>query len=190
MVTVPCNCPPAADGSPRHPDGDTVELRERLGFRDATAIRFDISVYRATLEESGNGEASVGEVLAVLSEGYVLYGVTGWTFVDELDKPLAVNRPNIRARILEDWDVAALVSDAADDLYAEAVMHPLLRTGSPSSRRSPTNASTSPSPSSPTELPTPSKPSSTSTTPTDDIETTTGSLDGGSKSSRKSATAA
>lgn len=187
-VTIACVCP----GTPH--DSDTVTLRDRLDFRQAASLKGDI-----VLMKLDNPTASNGETLAVLSEGYLRHGIASWSLVDEQRKPLEVNWPAIEEHILGRLDVAFVLADAADDLYAEAVMRPLLGLGSPSSPPTPTADSTSPDPSpsetasrstSPTPLPKRSKQSSTSTSPTDGIATTTASRDGDSSSSQSSTSAA
>ncbi len=176
-VTIPCVC-----GS--H-DEDTVTLRERLGFVEASAIRNGIALRRA---ETGD-DLETGEILAILTEGYILYGVESWS-LKEASKPVPVTRANIRRLILANWEVASIVADAADEAYASAVMLPLLGRASTSSRPTPTSASTSPSPSSETSRPRPSKRSSISTIPTDDTATITSRPGGGSRSSQNSTSAA
>ena len=189
-VKIPCGCP----GRPH--DSDTVTLRDRLDFRQAASIKGDIVVFKLDTPD-----ATAGETLAMLSEGYIVHGIAAWSFVDEKGKPLPVTRTNIRERVLEapDLDTPMLLADAADDLYAEAVMRPLLGLASPSSPDTPTASSTSPEPSpsetaskstSPISPLRQSKRSSTTTTPTDGTETTTASPDGDSKSSPSSVSAA
>lgn len=196
-VRIPCGCPEQPH------DFDTVTLRERLDFRQASAIKGDIALMKLD-----NPEASAGQVLAVLSEGYMLYGIESWTLIgpDEKGKigPLPVSIGTIRERIIDatDLEAAMLVADAADDLYARSVMRPLFLSASPSSPDMPTEDSTSPEPSpsdtaestprptSPTLLPPPSKRSSTSTTRTGGTGRTTASRDGDSSSSRNSTSAA
>lgn len=184
-VDIDCVCPPRADGEPRHPDGDTVTLRETLGFREVTAIRHGISF----LENDGT-DTYTAEVLAVLTEGYVLHGIESWTLTDEKGKLLDVSRTAIRERILSRVDVASVVGDAADELYGEKVLLPLLVRASKSSQPSPTGRSTSPRKGSQASRPKPSSPSSTTTTPTDGTVTTTGPLVGVSSFSQNSESAA
>ena len=171
-VKIPCVC-----GS--H-DEDTITLRERLGFVEALAIRNGIAIRRA---ESGD-DLETGEILAILTEGYILYGVESWSIKEP------VTRANIRRLILANWEVASVLADAADEAYSSAVMLPLLARASTSSRPTPTDASTSPSPSSPTSPRRPSKRSSISTIPTDDTATITSRPGGGSRSSQSSTSAA
>jgi len=178
-VQIPCACPTA-----RH-DHDTVTLREVLSPRDAMAISKDIEVMRAE-----DPDATAGDVLATLSEGYIVRGVEAWTLVGEDGKPLEVTKAAIRYRLLSSLDVAATIADTADALYAEAVMLPLVARALRSSQPSPTADSTSaPTDSTPTP-PTPSKPSSITSTPTAAIAKTSGSRAGASSSSQNSASAA
>ena len=184
MVAIACPCP-AKDGEPRH-ESDEVTLRERLGFVEASAIRNRIAIRRQQADEDIESD----EILAVLTEGYIIHGVESWTLEDADGKPLPVTRANVRACILDRWEIASVVADAADEAYSEAVMLPLLRAALTSSQPTPTEGSTSPSPATGTRDPRPLKPSSISTTPTDATETTSGSPAGGSRSSRSSRSAA
>lgn len=184
-VEIDCVCPPRADGSPRHPAGDTVTLRETLDFRSVTAIRHGISF----LENDGTA-AYTAEILAVLTEGYVLYGIESWSLTDGKGAPLDVTREAIRERILSRVDVASVVGDAADELYGEKVLLPLLVRASRSSQPSPTASSTSQQKDSRERRPRPSKRSSTTTIPTVVTVTTTGLPVGDSSSSPSSESAA
>ena len=160
QVQIDCICPPKADGAPRH-DHDTVTLRERLDFRSVTAIRHGIS-----LLERDEG-TYVSEVLAVLTEGYVLHGIESWSLVDAKGKPLPLSRQAIRETILADIEVASVVGDAADEMYGPTVLLPLLQRASRSSQGTPTAPSTSPPTGSSRKPRTPSKQSSTTSSPTD-----------------------
>lgn len=178
-VIVPCPCP----GTPH--ETDTVTLRERLGFHEATAIRKGIKL----AGEDGDPMATE-ERLARAVEGYILYGIESWTLVDEKGKRLGVSRVAIAERILANDDAAYPIGEAADGLYASAVILPLLNRASPSSPATPTEPSTSPTTGSqPTPLKPPSR-SSTSRTQTADTATTSSSPDGDSNSSPNSASAA
>lgn len=176
-VQIACICPPTASGEPRH-ESDSITLRDRLDFR--AALRIKKAVALVPLDD-GSGTRGPA-VLAAMSEWYIREGVEAWTCVDEKGKPVPVDL----ARIFESPDLD-LVVDAADALYAEAVLLPLLQRTSRSLQRSPTEASTSPT-NGTTTPPTPSSQSSTSTSPTADIVTITTRHDGGSRSSRSSTT--
>lgn len=185
-VTIGCRCASAPH------EHDTVTLRETLSPRDAMAISKDISVLRLD-----DPEASVGDILAVLTEGYILRGVEAWSLIDEAGEPLPVTKTAIRDRILSDLETASTVGDVADELYAEAVMLPLLRMASTSSSATPTapstsapTATTSPVADSGSSGPRRSKPSSISTTPTDVTATMSSSPGGDSSFSPTSASAA
>lgn len=182
IVDVPCLCAP--DGS-RHPEGDTVRLRETLGFREAVTMQKSVSTLRLEVEDP-----SSAEILAVLTEAYVIYGITDWSLLDEKGKPLPATRQNITDRLLSNLDAAMTVADKADDLYQGVVLLPLLKRGLESSETSPTNDSTSAPTSSPPEPPTPLKRSSTTRSRTDATATTSESPDGDSSSSQNSVSAA
>lgn len=182
-VTIPCPCPPRADGATWH-ERDTVILRDTLDFRSVTVIRKAIQIVRAEDEEAG-----AAEILAALTEHYVLSGIEAWTLVDERGKPVEVSKPAIRARLLPHFEAAATVADAADDLYAPLVLLPLLARAQTSSPPMPTDVSTSARTSGPSKRPRPSRPSSTTTTRTDGTGTITPLPVGDSSSSRSLASA-
>ena len=183
-VTIPCPCP-QKDGEPRH-ESDTVTLFDKLDFHRATTITKAIQFI-----ESDDERTRSAEILATLSEFYVLMGVERWTLRDASNKPVEVTQTAIRANVLERGDIAALVVEAADGLYNEAVLLPLVARASNSSPPSPTESPTSARRAgSPPKNPRPSKPSSISTIPTDGTETTSGPLAGDSSFSQNSETAA
>ena len=162
MATIECVCPPKADGSPRHPNGDTVTLRERLSYVAAMTVRNDLGVLK-----NEDPDSSVGETLAVLSQSFALVGVESWTLTDEKGKPLPVTRANIRAFLDDNIDAGLVVANEAHERYYDKVIGPLVRTASTSSLPTPISGSTSARNGS---VPAPrkrSKPSSTTTTPTD-----------------------
>ena len=190
-MPIRCVCPPKADGSPRHA-GDTITLRDTLGFVQTQTARNAALLLRQDAVNDGE-PLDPAEVLAVLTEQYVLQGVSAWTLVGEDGKPIPVSRATLRARLLENDDVddvRTLIADEADGLYARKVMLPLLATAASSSQPTPTASSTSPTPGSGTEPADPSSPSSISTIPTAGIATTSKRRGGGSSSSRSSVTAA
>jgi hypothetical protein len=187
-VTIKCICPERG-GELRHPDGDTVTLRDKLDFHSATTIRKAL-----TLVENDDPRTRPAEILAVLSEFYVLYGVTSWTLVDDKGKPLPVSHAAIRELLFESPDIDTII-DAADDLYNAAILLPLLVRASTSSPPKPTpkpdeaSSTSAPKDSTP-KRPKPSKLSSTSTTQTVVTEATSLSLVGVSNGSLSSESAA
>jgi hypothetical protein len=180
-VPIPCLCPPTGEGEVRHPDGDTVELRDTLGFVQARAIREDAHYLKQI-----DPDVSIGEILATLTTGYIVHGVTGWSLVDAKGKPLDCTRANIRAVLLANDEAADLVGDAADELYAGKVMLPLLRGVSTSSPVTPTASRSSTRKDSGPSNRRQSSPSSISTIPTAAITTTSKSRGGDSRSSQSS----
>ncbi len=189
-VSIRCVCPLKAD-EVRHPDGDTVTLRDTLGFVATQTARN--AVILAKGEALDEGIPLGGALaLALLTEQYLLLGIESWTLVDEKGKPVPVTRGSIRAFFDDEDhdDVATVVSDACDLLYAKKVMLPLLQTASTSSPVTPT-ASTSPTRGNgATPRRKRSSRSLTTTTPTDDIETTSKLPVGDSSSSPKLASVA
>ena len=183
-VTIPCPCPAKPDGAARH-ESDTVTLRDKLDFKQATAVRNGVAY--AKLDDPGISSA---EIMAVLTEGYILHGIESWSLVDDKGKALPASKPEIRERLLADPFSAEAIGDAADGLYGPAVLLPLVQRALASSQPSPTAGSTSARNSGRPKPPKPSKPSSISTTGTAGTATITSLRGGGSNSSPSSATAA
>jgi hypothetical protein len=98
----------------------------------------------------------------------------GWNFTSEGGKPLPVTPGNIEERLLSDFSVGTLVSDAADELYAATVVLPLVERAARSSPTTTTNGSTSATNGGSSKRPKRSRPSSTSTSTTAVTATTTG----------------
>ena len=183
-VTIPCPCPPKDDG-PRH-ESDTVTLRARLDFHQATSITNGVNFI-----DNDDEKSRAAEVLAVLTEGYVLHGIEKWTLRDVSNKPVELKKSNIRKFILDRPDVYPAVVEAADGLYNEAVLLPLVARASNSSQPSRTDEPTSPKQDGEQpKRPRPLKRSSTSTTQTVDTGTTSSSLVGVSSFSPSSESAA
>jgi hypothetical protein len=174
-VKIDCVCPRKADGSKRH-DQDTITLRDKLGFHEATSIRNQLKFMK-----SDDPDISHGEILAAMTEHYLIFGVETWTLVDDKGKRVPVSRAAIR-EFLEfiDFESAMTLTDAADDLYAPLVLLPLAARASRSLPPTPTDGSifqrngSSPKPRKP------SKPSSTTTSLMADTAPITVSLDGDS----------
>jgi hypothetical protein len=181
-VQIKCICP-SKDGEPRH-DQDTITLRDKLDFHSVRTMRNEVRVLKSQEEA-----ASTAEILATLTEAYLLHGISSWTLTDEKGKPVELSRRAITDRLLS-TDEAELVGDAADELYQEVVLLPLVVRGLNSSPTTPTNGSTSATTVSSSKPPKPSKRSSTSTTRTVGTETTSLSLVGVSNSSQSSESAA
>lgn len=175
-MDIPCICPPKGD-EVRHPAGDTVTLRDRLDFRAATTARNTVAMMKQE-----DDDVSTAEILAALTEVYLLQGIASWSVVDARGKAVEPNKHTIREYLLSNPDVAMLVGDEADGLYSEAVIAPLVARASTSSQPSPTPASTSRTNGSGPKHRTPSKRSSTITTLTADTEPTSASPVGASRS--------
>ena len=178
IVQTTCLCPETSTGT-RHPEGDRITLRDKLDFRSAVTMQKAVVSLRAEVDDP-----TTAEILAALTEAYVVYGVEAWTLTDARGKAIPVNRQTITTYLLSDLVSAMDVADAADDIYQETVLLPLIRRGAESSETSPTTSSTSRATSSPPALPTPLKPSSTTTTRTGATAKTSRSRDGASSSSQ------
>lgn len=172
MAEIECICPAKPDGSPRHPEGDTVTLRETLGFVQATTVRNRMALM------TGEDHITASDILAGLTETYLFVGIESWTLVDAKGKPVPVTRGNIVDLLLSHPLVAMKVGDEADELYSGAVVLPLLGMASGSLPSTPVDGSTSAQTDSPKQPPKPSKPSSTTTTRTGVTDRTTASLAG------------
>jgi hypothetical protein len=176
MVTVECLCPPTPAGETRHPDGDTIELRERLDFRSALTARNTIVMLNQEAAETP-------EILAALTETYLLLGIASWSVVDAKGKAVEPNKATIREYLLSRPDTAMAVGDEADALYSDAVITPLVVRAQTSSPHTLTNGSTSATNGSAPKPRTRSKRSSTTTSQTAVIEPTSAPPDGDSSSS-------
>ena len=181
-VSIPCVCPPKAGGEPRHAS-DTVTFRDRLDFRGGMVIRKAITMLKVEDPESG-----AAEVLAAMSEHYMLEGIESWSLTDAKGKPVECDKSAIRRFMDEHQDIVfdSLV-DEADNLYSEQVLLPLVRRADASSQPSPTEPSTSAPTGSAAKPRRRSPRSSTSTTPTDGITSITPLPAGDSSTSRRSA---
>jgi hypothetical protein len=194
-MDIKCVCPPKPSGETRH-DHDTVTLKDRMDFRSSIAIRNALA-----LEAGEGGEIDMADILAILTERFIRYGIQSWSLVDERNQPVPVSQDAITRLILSDIDLATDIGDEADEKYREAVMLPLLVRGSRSLPSSPTTTSTSAEKtessgptgsksSSPTKPRRRSKQSSTTASPMAGTETTSLSLVGDSSLSPSSESAA
>ena len=158
---VACPCP----GTP-HPEGDTVELRARVGLAGGAQLQ--------TLIVRANADGmDTAELTGKLVEGYLLVGVCGWSFVDDKGKPIPVTPDTIRSLLLDDFERASPVAEKADSLYEGPILGPLVNGAASSSRSTRTRGSTSQKAPGSRKSPRRSKPSLTSTTPTVVTATTT-----------------
>ena len=181
-MNIECLCPPKATGEVRHPAGDEITLRERLDFRAALTARNTM-----VLLKEEDPDVSSAEILAALTETYLVLGIESWSLVDAKGKPVPASKAAIRELLLTKPDIAMEVGDAADALYSAAVILPLLARARNSSRPTPTNGSTSVTTPSLPKPPKRSRRSSITTIPTAATVTTSPSPAGDSSSSLSSA---
>ena len=174
MAVIPCVCPPKADGEPRHPNGDKVNLRPKLDFKDGLWLRQ--SIIRVKQNDAESDEA---EMLAVLTEASLLAGIESWTLTDAKGKPVDVDRTAIRAFMNDHQMEATAVGDEAIALYYDTVIGPLVAAAQTSSQPTPITASISPMNGPSRQARRQSKRSSTTTTPTADTERMSASPGGG-----------
>lgn len=193
-VTIPCPCPPKADGEPRH-ESDTVTLRAVMDFPTAVLLQKSIEskIVREITGAAEAGRSSVRlsepDVLALMTQFYVRNCVVAWTLVDEKGKPVEVTPDNIEMRLERNLDAAMAVAEAADDVYKEVALPLALRVVS-SYRPTQTTAPTSPKTSGSPKPRKPSKRSSITTIPTVVTGPTSNLPDGVSSSLPSSGTAA
>lgn len=140
-----CRC----HGSPH--DHDTVYLRAELdpagGFAAMAAINA-AQVNPDVLQER-------------IGRAYAEHGIVDWTFLDDDGEPVPVTKENIRRL---SWDVIYPIADKGDDIYAEALLRPLVARRLKSSPNGRTARSTSATRKRSTVRRKPSKPSTTATT--------------------------
>jgi hypothetical protein len=171
MATIECVCPPK-NGEVRHPKGDTVRLRQKLGFREAVQARNVI-----VLLKQDDPDADVADILGALTEVYLLVGIESWTLTDEKGRAIEPTRPAIRQFMADHTSEAMDIGEEADTLYSEAVVLPLVARAARSSQPSQTDDSTSVMTGSPVPLRR-SKRSSTTSSQTDDTGMMPASLGG------------
>ena len=125
-----CTCPGSPhDGRDGADDGDIVTLRPHLGFSAGA------EALRKIIESDGD----VNRVAELVGPVYIREGVTGWNVTDE-SGPVALDID----LILDDYALAYPIAEAADDLYSEAVLAPLVARMSALSGNGRTAASTHP----------------------------------------------
>lgn len=166
-VHVACPCP----GTP-HPDGDTVNLRDKLGLAAGMAVQ------RLVLEANASLGKTAADLTGQLAEAYLLYGVESWTFVNEAGGLLPVNDTTVQSVLLADFSLSSPVAEAADDLYMGPVLLPLVEKAKKLSPSTPTDGSTSATRTGGSSPRKRSKQSSTTTTRTAATETTSPLLAG------------
>ena len=124
----PCQC----KGTP-HPDGDVVYLSPVLTMAGGMAAR-------AAIAENFSDVVGLQERLARI---WLSHGIVGWNFVDDFGQPIPYTAERAATALPYDGG-GREVAEAADDLYAEAILRPLRERSSSSSPTGPTDASTSP----------------------------------------------
>jgi len=153
-------------------EGLHVYLLPRLKWRHVSAIKWEILVEK----EKAGIDLPAGEIIGLLQEGYITYGVARW------DLPVPLNRESVASEILGNVERASIIAEKADELYSEQVLLPLVRMGAKSSPPTSSNGSTSATTGSSAAPRKPSKRSSISTTPTAAIEMTSAPPAGDSNS--------
>lgn len=153
-------------------EGLHVYMLPALKWRHVSAIKWDILVEK----EKAGIDLPAGEIIGLLQEGYITYGIARW------DLPMPLTRESVAREILGRTDRASVVAEKADELYSEQVLLPLVRMAAKSSPDTSTNGLTSATTGSSAAPRRRSKRSSTSITPTAAIEMTSESPDGGSNS--------
>lgn len=103
-----------------------------------------LPVASAALVAIGNAEATVSAQQAAIMAAYLPASIREWTFTDENQKPVPITRENLERFV--PWDAGGLeLSEAADALYSERLMRPLVARMLKASQSSPTPPETPPS---------------------------------------------
>ena len=131
VTLADCRCP----GSP-HPAGDTVTLRAEPSVPMGTAAWAVFSI-----------GGTLWDLQARFAEVWLRYGIVDWSFLDAEGEPEPITPSNIE-RLLPFNHGGLEVSEAADALYSDPVLSPLVARRSKPSPPTPTAPSTSPSPAS------------------------------------------
>ena len=133
-VRIPCICPDKS-----HADGDSIGFLWPLDFSRMALINRTIRY-----EKTARAGLSMPAALAMLAELYLRNCITSWTLQED-GKPIPATEENVERYLMNGApDVALDVADAADDLYSEAVLSPLVQKASTSSLAGATSESTSP----------------------------------------------
>lgn len=141
---------PSAPNVVRLPSGHTVRLHPE------PTMDIGIAAMAAVRESAGEGAPATE---AALARVYLRFGIEWWDFTDGAGQPEPVTAESV-ARLLPFGGGGLEVAEAADALYSEAVMRPLLERWRRLSPPTPTDGSTPPSSTSGPSSPTPSGPSS------------------------------
>ena len=175
-VSIPCVCP---GDEPRHPEGDTVTLKDKLGFEEATACKQAIQL----VEDDGSevNDLTARRLAAVVTQ-YMFSGIASWTLQNGAAIPVTAG--NIRKYLMSDFVAADLVSSEAETLYNPQVLIPLVNRVATSSRPTPTDELTSVTTGSTPSSRKRSSRSSTTTTRTGDTGMTFSQPDGDSSTSQ------
>jgi len=155
-VSIPCICP---GDELRHPDGDTITLKDRLGYDEAMACKQAV----ALIQGDDLGDVTARRLAALIKQ-YLFSGIERWTLMN--GEAIPVSAGTINEYLLTNFAVADIVSDEVEALYNPQVLIPLVNRAARSSRPTPTEGSTSPPKGSTPSSRKRSSPSSTSTTPT------------------------
>lgn len=118
------------DGRDGADDGDRVTLRPHLGFAAGA------EALRKIIESDGD----VNRVAELVGPVYIREGVIGWNVIAEDGGAAELDIDGI----LDDYALAYPIAEAADDLYSEAVLAPLVSRMNALSGNGRTAASTHP----------------------------------------------
>ena len=113
-----CACPDTP-----HPEGDEVYLLPSLSLEGGAAAELDLMDSGSITDEKRRTTA----LLARWTATYVRYGAVGWNWLrlGESGRPEPV--PFDVDVLLADYRLSRSVAEKANELYAEAVLGPLLR---------------------------------------------------------------
>jgi len=139
---------PSAPNIVRLPNGHSVTLQPK--------VTMDIGMAALSIVKQGGSQAVIE---AGLSGVYLRFGIMSWDFRNRDGDPEPVTPENIE-RLLPYNDGGLEVAEAADALYSEAVLRPLVLRWSKALRTTSTDGSTSALPSTGSRSPASSGPSS------------------------------
>jgi hypothetical protein len=139
-----CQCPGTPhNGKDGADDGDIVYLRPVLGFAaGAEAVRM-LGEAMIVVSPTGGGPSGQDPIVDNSRSGelvgpvYIRAGVTGWNLVNE-DGPVPLDVEVL----LANYTWAYPIAEAADDLYSQALIDPLLKRMNGTSGNGQTGAST------------------------------------------------
>ena len=114
-VPVPIRCPcPPVDGEPRHPDGDSVDVRSQFGYGDSLALAKKSVQYRVGLDKDQQAIVLPYTDAFLQHETLLELAIKSWTIVTESGEPLPVGLPTI---LMLPEDIGNVIAERINELY-------------------------------------------------------------------------